>query len=177
MVEKKFEGIKVLQRQLSELIGVSGHEKPVVDFIYSQIEDLVDKIWIDPLGSLLAIIDGKGGKDRIMLDGHVDEIGFMVSHIDKKGFLRFVPIGGWDSRTLLGQSVKILASDNKMFHGITGSKPPHLTTESERKNTVKISDMYIDLGMSSKDVVESSGIQIGSVGTLYDPSVEFPYVH
>jgi endoglucanase len=70
--------------------------------------------------------------------------------------------------------VKILASDNKVFHGITGSKPPHLTTESERKNAVKISDMYIDLGMSSKDAVESSGIQIGSVGTLYDPFVEFP---
>ncbi|MFX0207504.1 MAG: M42 family metallopeptidase [Candidatus Hodarchaeota archaeon] len=174
MVEKNLEDIKELQRQLSELIGVSGHEKPVVDFIHNRIEDFVDKIWIDPLGSLLAIIDGEKGKDRIMLDGHVDEIGFMISHIDLKGFLRFVPIGGWDSRTLLGQSVKILAKDNKIYHGIIGSKPPHLTTESERKNAVKISDMYIDIGMSTKDTVESSGIQIGSVGTLYDPFVEFP---
>ncbi|MFW9905840.1 MAG: M42 family metallopeptidase [Candidatus Thorarchaeota archaeon] len=174
MLEKKLEDIKALQRQLSEIIGVSGHEKPVVDFIYSQIEDLVDKIWIDPLGSLLAIINEEGGKDRIMLDGHVDEIGFMVSHIDPKGFLRFVPIGGWDSRTLLGQSVKILTNNEKIFHGIIGSKPPHLSTESERKNAVNISEMYIDIGMATRDAVESNGIQIGSFGTLYDPFVEFP---
>ncbi len=174
MIERNFEGIKNLQRQLSEIIGVSGYEKPVVDFIQGQIENLVNKIWIDPLGSLLAIIEGEGGKDRIMIDGHVDEIGFMVSYIDPKGFLRFVPIGGWDSRTLLSQSVKILANDNKEFHGIIGSKPPHLTTESERKDAVKISDMYIDIGMSTKNEVESRGIHIGSVGTLYDPFVEFP---
>lgn len=174
MVERNLEDIKCLQRQLSEMIGVSGYEKPVVDFIQGQIENSVDKMWIDPLGSLLAIIEGGGGKDRIMIDGHVDEIGFMVSYIDPKGFLRFVPIGGWDSRTLLGQSVKILVNDNKEFHGIIGSKPPHLTTESERKNAVKISDMYIDTGLSTKDEVESRGIHIGSVGTLYDPFVEFP---
>ena len=174
MVERNFEGIKNLQKQLSEIIGISGYEKPVVDFIQGQIEELVDKMWIDPLGSLLAIIEGEKGEDRIMIDGHVDEIGFMVSYIDTKGYLRFVPIGGWDSRTLLGQSVKILANDNKEFHGIIGSKPPHLTTESERKNAVKISDMYIDTGMSTKDEVESRGIHIGSVGTLYDPFAEFP---
>jgi len=174
MIQSDFKGIKALQRQLSELIGVSGHEKPVVDFIQSQIEDNVEKMWIDPLGSLLAIIEGEGGKDRIMLDGHVDEIGFMVNYIDSKGFLRFVPIGGWDSRIFLGQSVKILAKDNKEFHGIIGSNPPHLTTQSERKTIVKISDMYIDIGLSTKEAVKSSGIQIGSVGTLYDPFVEFP---
>ena len=174
MKEGNFESIKTLQRQLSEIIGVRGYERPVVDFIQGQIEDLVEKIWIDPLGSLLAIIEGEGGNERIMLDGHVDEIGFMVSYIDPKGFLRFVPMGGWDSRTLLGQSVKILTDDNNEFHGIIGSKPPHLTTESERKIAVKISDMYIDIGMSTKDEIEARGIQIGSVGTLYDPFVEFP---
>ncbi|MFX0122835.1 MAG: M42 family metallopeptidase [Candidatus Hodarchaeota archaeon] len=174
MKERNLEGIKNLQRQLSEIIGVSGYEKPVIDFIQSQIEDLVDKMWIDPLGSLLAIINGEQEKDRIMIDSHVDEIGFMVSYIDPKGFLRFVPVGGWDSRTLLGHSVKILSNDYKEFHGIIGSKPPHLTTESERKNAVKISDMYIDIGLSTKEEVESRGIQIGSVGTLYDPFVELP---
>ena len=174
MIENNFESIKTLQRQLSELIGVSGHEKPVVNFIQGKIEDKVDKMWIDPLGSLLAIIEGEGGKERIMLDGHVDEIGFMISYIDSKGFLSFVPIGGWDTRTLLGQSVKILTNENEEFHGIIGSKPPHLTTQSERETVVKISEMYIDIGLSTKEAVESSGIQIGSVGTLYDPFVEFP---
>ncbi|MFX0016082.1 MAG: M42 family metallopeptidase [Promethearchaeota archaeon] len=169
------EGIKSLQKQLSEIIGVSGHERPVVDFIQSQIEGAVDKMWVDPLGSLLAVKEGENPKDRIMVDGHVDEIGFMISYIESRGgFLRFVPIGGWDSRTLLGQAVKILANDGKEYHGIIGSKPPHLTTESERKNLVKVSDMYIDIGLTTRDEVESCGIQIGSVGTLYDPFVEFP---
>ncbi|UCE12750.1 MAG: M42 family metallopeptidase [Candidatus Heimdallarchaeota archaeon] len=173
MENKKISEIKTLQKELSEIIGVSGYEKPVVDFIQTQIEGLVDKMWIDPLGSLLATIKGDEN-ERIMIDAHLDEIGFMISHIDPQGFLRFVSIGGWDVRILLGQAVKILAVDGKEYHGIIGSKPPHLTTESERKNMVKINEMYIDLGLSSKEEVEDIGINIGSVGTLYDPFVEFP---
>jgi endoglucanase len=166
--------IKSLQKELSELIGVSGHEESVIHFIQNQIEDKVDKVWIDPLGSLLAIRKGVGDKDRIMIDAHADEIGFMVSYIEPKGgFLRFVPIGGWDTRILLGQAVKILANDGKEYHGIIGSKPPHLISESEMKSVVKISDMYIDTGMS-KEELESCGIHLGSFGTLYDPFVEFP---
>ncbi len=172
---KQLESIKILQKELSEIIGVSGYETPVVKYIQSQLENLeVDKMWVDPLGSLLVVIKGREGKNRIMLDAHTDEIGFMVSYVEPKGgFLRFVPIGGWDTRILLGQAVKILADDGKEYHGIIGSKPPHLTTESERKSVVKISDMYIDTGMSS-DEVQACGINIGSIGTLYDPFIEFP---
>ena len=166
--------IKNLQKELSEIIGVSGYEKPVVEFIQSQIDGLVDKMWVDPLGSLLAIIKGEESREKIMLDGHIDEIGFMISHIEPKGFLRFVPIGGWDSRILLGQCVKVLANTDEEYHGIIGSKPPHLTTEDERKSAVKIRDMYVDIGMSSYDEVKASNIDVGSFGTLYDPFVEFP---
>lgn len=173
MEHKRLLEIKTLQKELSEIIGVSGHEKPVLMFIKNQIEGFVDKMWIDPLGSLLATIKGDEN-DRIMIDAHMDEIGFMVSHVDKGGFLRFVSIGGWDTRILLGQAVKVLAANGNEHHGIIGSKPPHLTTESERKNIVKISEMYIDLGFSSKEEAEEVGINIGSVGTLYDPFVEFP---
>lgn len=174
MEKKDLVNIKSIQRELSELIGVSGNENPIVRFIQSQIDGLVGKMWVDPLGSLLAIIEGEESKEKIMLDAHMDEIGFMISHIDPKGFLRFVPIGGWDNRILLGQCVKILGNNSKEYHGIIGSKPPHLTTESERKKTVKISDMYIDIGMSSRDKVEACKINIGSFGTLYDPFAEFP---
>ncbi|MFX1285536.1 MAG: M42 family metallopeptidase [Promethearchaeota archaeon] len=175
MNRTKLESIKFLQKELSELIGVSGHEKPVIEFIQSQIEGLADKIWIDPLGSLLAIKEGNEGKERIMIDAHADEIGFMVSYIEPRGgFLRFVPIGGWDTRILLGQAVKILTNDGNIYHGIIGSKPIHLTTESERKSAVKTNDMYIDTGMSTKEEVKSCGIHIGTIGTLYDPFVEFP---
>jgi endoglucanase len=174
MVTYDMESLKKTQYELSELIGVSGFEKPVADYVYNKIESYVDELWIDPLGSLLAVMKGDPSKERLLFDAHLDEVGFMVSYIEPKGgFLRFVQIGGWDPRILLGQSVKVIGKDGKTFHGITGSKPPHLTTAEERKSSVEISDMYIDIGMSSEQVKEA-GIHIGSVGTLFDPFVEFP---
>ncbi|WP_455142322.1 M42 family metallopeptidase [Candidatus Hodarchaeum mangrovi] len=168
------ESIKTIQGELSEIIGVSGYEKPVVDYIIPHIEGYVDKFWIDRLGSLLVVKNGNSTSDtpeKIMLDAHIDEIGFMVSHIEKKGFLRFVPIGGWDTRTLLGQAVKVLGDNSRSHDGIIGSKPPHLTTEAERKKPLEIKDMYIDLGMNETELQEA-GISIGSTGTLYDPFVD-----
>ena len=168
--------IKSLQEELSSLIGVSGHEDDVSNFILKLIEkeNLADKAWIDPLGNVLAIKKGTNGKERILLDAHTDEIGFMVSHIEEKGFLRFVPIGGWDIRILLGQSVVIRSKVGELFHGIIGSKPPHLTSTDERKKPVKIPNMYIDIGMNSIDEVTNNNIFIGVTGTLFSPFVDFP---
>ncbi|UCD02075.1 MAG: M42 family metallopeptidase [Promethearchaeota archaeon] len=170
------ESIKEFQQKLSSLLGVSGHEEEVRTFILEEIEsrDLADKAWIDPLGNVLAIKEGNVVENRILLDAHIDEIGFMVSHITKKGFLRFVLIGGWDNRILLGQSVILKSGNNQIIHGIIGSKPPHLTTVEERKKLVNIENMYIDIGMTSKDQVIDNHINIGTVGTLYSPFVEFP---
>ena len=174
MVTYDMESLKKTQFELSELIGVSGFEKPVADYVYSKIESYVDELWIDPLGSLLAVKKGVSSKERLLFDAHLDEVGFMVSYIEPEGgFIRFVQIGGWDPRILLGQSVKVVGKNGKTYHGITGSKPPHLTTAEERKRSVEIADMYIDLGMSYEQVQEA-GIHIGSVGTLFDPFVEFP---
>jgi len=168
--------IKSLQEELSTLIGVSGHEDDVSNFILSLIEkeNLADKAWIDPLGNVLAIKKGTNGKDRILLDAHTDEIGFMVSHIEKNGFLRFVPVGGWDIRILLGQSVVIRSKAGELFHGIIGSKPPHLTTVNDRKKIVDIPEMYIDIGMNSIEEVTNNNIVIGTTGTLFSPFVDFP---
>jgi endoglucanase len=170
------ESIKELQKKLSSLLGVSGHEEEVRNFILEEIEsrNLADKSWIDPLGNVLAIKEGTSGNNRILLDAHIDEIGFMVSHIHKKGFLRVASIGGWDNRILLGQSVILKSGNGQLFHGIIGSKPPHLTTVEERKKVVDISNMYIDIGMASREEVIESHINIGTVGTLFSPFVEFP---
>ena len=168
--------VKALQEELSNLIGVSGHEYDVSNFILKLIEKekLADKAWIDPLGNVLATIEGSSGNNRILLDAHTDEIGFMISHIEKKGFLRFVPIGGWDVRILLGQSVIIRSELGEKFHGIIGSKPPHLTSLNDRKKVVEIPEMYIDIGMNSdKDVLDHK-INIGATGTLFSPFVNFP---
>jgi len=146
--------IKALQEELSTLIGVSGHEDDVSNFILNLIEkeNLADKAWIDPLGN----------------------IGFMVSHIEKNGFLRFVTIGGWDTRILLGQSVKVRSKVGELYHGIIGSKPPHITSLEERRKLVKISGMYIDMGMNSIEEVTKNNVLIGVTGTLFSPFVDFP---
>ncbi len=168
------DSIKNLQKELSSLLGVSGFEDEVSDFILKIIEEkrLADKIWKDRLGNVLVIKEGKINKERILFDAHTDEIGFMVSHIDKKGFLRFVPVGGWDTRILLGQAVIIKSESGKIYHGLIGSKPPHLTSLKERNKVVDIPDMYIDIGMNSNRDVENVGINIGSIGTLYTPFQE-----
>jgi putative aminopeptidase FrvX len=170
------ESVKTLQKELSDLIGVSGYEEDVSNFILNkiEIEGLADKAWKDPLGNILAIRNGTEKKNRILFDAHMDEIGFMVSHIDQRGFIRFVPVGGWDTRILLGQSVVIKADSGKIYHGIIGSKPPHLTTISERKKNVDIDEMYIDIGMNSKEEVNKTLVDVGSVGTLLSPFMEFP---
>ncbi len=170
------EGIKELQKKLSTLIGVSGYEEDVSNFILNEIETqaLADKTWIDPLGNVLAIKEGSNKDNRILLDAHIDEIGFMISHIEKKGFLRFVLIGGFDTRILLGQSVILKSNMGKIFHGIIGSKPPHLTSQEERKKQVEVSNMYIDVGLTSEQEVQENNITIGTVGTLFSAFEEFP---
>jgi len=171
------ENIKILQEKLSSLIGVSGFEDDVSKFILNLIkeEQLADRAWIDQLGNVLAVVNGtKENPEKILLDAHIDEIGFMISHIARGGFLRFVPIGGWDVRILLGQPVVIRSESGKLYNGIIGSKPPHLTTASERKKLVEIKDMYIDIGIFSKEEVEKEGIKIGVTGTLSSPFLDFP---
>ncbi|MFX0180756.1 MAG: M42 family peptidase, partial [Candidatus Hodarchaeota archaeon] len=170
------ESIKNLQKQLSNLFGVSGFEDEVSNFILDKIENesLADKAWKDPLGNVLAMKEGSEGKNRILFDAHTDEIGFMVSYIEKSGFLRFVLVGGWDIRILQGQAVILKSQSGKLLHGIIGSKPPHLTTPSERKIIPDPTKLYIDVGMSSDKEVINSGIDVGSVATLFDPFEEFP---
>ncbi|MBY8991620.1 MAG: M20/M25/M40 family metallo-hydrolase [Candidatus Lokiarchaeota archaeon] len=172
----KIESIKDLQRKLSSLIGVSGREEDVSAFILNEIQnnELADKTWIDPLGNVLAIKEGTDKNNRILLDAHMDEIGFMISHVEKKGFLRFVLIGGWDTRILLGQSIFLKSSTGEIFNGIIGSKPPHLSSIEERKKRVDVSEMYIDIGLSSEEEVNDNNITIGTVGTLSSPFTDFP---
>lgn len=168
--------IKKYQKQLSSLIGISGYEDDVREFILKEIkkEDLADKVWTDDLGSVLTIIHGKNKEKKILLDAHMDEIGFMISHIEENGFLKFVLIGGWDERILLGQSVIIKSNENELYNGIIGSKPPHLTTSKERKQQIEASKLYIDIGLFSKHEVLDHSINIGSVGTLFSPFENFP---
>ncbi len=158
---------KIVERQknLTEILGVSGHEEKVVEFIKSEIKDVMDELWIDNTGNLLGVMKGDS-EEAILLDAHTDEIGFMITHIDDRGFCRFAPLGGWDQRTLLGQSIIAEPKDKRIF-GVIGALPPHLTSPDERNKQVPIEQMFMDFGFNSKEDAAAAGIEVGSVCTAY----------
>jgi len=159
-----------LLKKLSEVNGISGHERQVKELVLDEIKDFVKKeeISYDNLGSVIVKKGNKGPK--IMLAGHMDEVGMIVTKITDDGYLKFQTIGGWWSQVMLAQQMTITTSDKKTYLGVTGSKPPHILTPEERKNPVKIEDIYIDLGVTSKDEVEKMGIKIGDMIT---PKIDF----
>jgi endoglucanase len=164
-------------KRLSEVIGISGYEAEARDVIHQEIKDLVDEAWVDPLGNLLAIRKGSQEHPRILLDAHVDEIGFIVRYIHKDGFLRITPIGGWDPRILPGHRVVLRphgTPPSELVYGVIGASPPHLTTVKEREKVLKIDDLYIDIGVTSDEAVAAKGIRIGTPMTVWQPFIEMP---
>src|SRR5690554_6307142 len=93
-----------LLKEICEAPGAPGHEQKIREIVTREIENLVDDISVDNMGNLIALKKGKEGK-RVMVAAHMDEIGFMVKHVDENGFLRFFPLGGFDPKTLTAQRV------------------------------------------------------------------------
>ncbi|MCW6652636.1 M42 family metallopeptidase [Aerococcaceae bacterium NML210727] len=156
-----------LLKQLSEVKGIGGHEAQV-RYLFKELaapyaEDFVQ----DGLGGIFAQHTGHADGPRVMMAAHLDEVGFMVSQITDKGFIKFVPIGGWWSQVVLAQQVDITTREGKVFRGVTGSKPPHVLTPEARKAPIDLADVFIDLGASSKEQVLEWGIRPGDMITPY----------
>lgn len=141
--------------------GVSGHEFKVADAIDGFWKGLVDEIRHDKLGNLIALKRGQGGgtAPKIMLAAHMDEIGMMVTMIEKEGALRFATVGGIDQRVLVAQEV--IVHGRRDLPGVIGAKPPHIQDPDEQKKAVKMENLYIDVGLP-KDELE----KLVSVGDL-----------
>ena len=148
-----------LLKELTETSGISGYETPIRSLIRKYLEKY-GELTQDKIGSVICRKQGTSDKPRIMLAGHMDEIGFMVKQITPEGFIKFLPLGGWFDQVLLGQRV-IIQSQKGEVVGVIGAKPPHLLPADERDKVVKRKDMYIDIGASTKDQVEAAGIQLG----------------
>lgn len=148
-----------LLKELTEAHGIPGYETPVRAIVRRYFEPL-GELSQDKIGSVICRKEGSSTSPKVMLAGHMDEIGFMVKHITKEGFLRFLPLGGWFDQVLLGQRVIIQTRDNEVI-GVIGSKPPHLISADERSKVVQKKDMYIDIGASSQEEVESAGVRVG----------------
>ena len=145
-------------KKLSSLPGIPGNEKKVSQFIATEIKDYVDQIQYDNLGSLIGLKGEKGPK--IMVAGHLDEVGLLVTQITKEGFVKFQPIGGWFSQVMLAQVWEIHTKKGIVF-GVTGVKPPHLIPVDKRSISIGIEAMYIDLGVSSKQEAVALGVEPG----------------
>jgi tetrahedral aminopeptidase len=138
-----------LLKKISETPGTSGFEKDIRNLVLREVKDLADKVTVDNMGNVTAFLQGKS-RVKVMLAAHMDEIGFIVNHIDDHGFVRFLPLGGFDPKTLTAQRVVIHGRKN--LTGVMGSKPIHLMKPEERKKEVEIRDFFIDLGLSKKEV-------------------------
>ncbi len=148
-----------LLKALTEANGVPGYESPIRSIVRSYLEPL-GELSQDKIGSVICRQAGSQEKPRVMLAGHMDEIGFMVKHITDEGFLRFLPLGGWFDQVLLGQRVVIQTHQGEVV-GVIGAKPPHLLPAEERTKVVQKKDMYIDIGATSKAEVEAAGVRPG----------------
>ena len=146
---------------LTEAHGVPGYETEVRGVLRGYMASLGD-LTQDKLGSLICRRAGEG--PRVMLVGHMDEIGLIVTHIDDDGFLKFLQLGGWWDQVLLGQRM-IVKTHRGDVVGVVGAKPPHLISAEERKKLVEKNDMYIDVGATSKAEAEAAGVRVG------DPAV------
>lgn len=134
-----------------------GYETEIRAVLREYLEPL-GEVTQDKLGSLICRKAGDG--PRVMLVGHMDEIGFMVRHITKEGFLKFLQLGGWWDQVLLGHRVVIKTHKGDVV-GVIGAKPPHLLEAEERDKIVKKKDMYIDIGATSPEEVEAAGVRVG----------------
>src|SRR5690606_14516506 len=134
--------------QLSEAAGVSGEEGPVRDIIWSHLRGKVEEASTDTMGNLLVGRHlGRPGP-RVMLSAHMDEVGLMVTFIEKSGVLRFTAVGGLDARILPGKAVRV---GPKGIPGVVGAKPVHLSSPADRQRVPSINDLYIDIGVDSQE--------------------------
>lgn len=147
-------------KDLTDARAISGNEKEAREVMEKYITPVADEVETDHLGSLVAKKTGDAEGPKIMVAGHLDEVGFMVTRIDENGFIYFQTIGGWWSQVMLAQRVTITTKEGDIT-GVIGSKPPHILSPEARKKPVDIKDMFIDVGASSKEEAEQFGVQPG----------------
>jgi endoglucanase len=153
-----------LLKRLCETPGIAGREDAVRALVREELASLVDDLRTDALGNLIGLRRGSGGP-RVMLAAHMDEIGFMVRHVDEHGFIRIQPVGGFDPSRLPAQRVRVHARDGESFLGSIGvaGKPIHLQAANEVKPPA-IDDLFVDIGLDG-DTARAT-VEIGDMITL-----------
>src|SRR5215213_7435240 len=142
-----------LLKRLCETPGIPGYEERIREIVIPELRETCDEVSTDALGNVIGIKRGTGGQDnatrKVMLAAHMDEIGFMVSHVDDQGFLRLQPLGGFDPRALFQQRVLVHTQGGESYRGVLApaAKPAHLLSEAERGKAPKLEEFYVDLAL------------------------------
>lgn len=157
-----------LVRVLTDAFGPPGFEDDARAVVRSLVEPVADEVREDALGTLVAVV--RGATDRVlMLDAHLDEIGLIVNYVDEQGFVRFATLGGWDDRILLAQRVAIRTREGRMVPGVVGVAPPHVQKREERERVIKVEEMFIDVGATSREQVAELGVRVGDPAVVVHP--------
>lgn len=163
--------IEFLKRLLSTP-GPSGDEAGPARVWREEAKTFADEVRADVRGNSYAVLNGAEGASRVLLAGHIDEIGLMVTHVDDEGYLWFASIGGWDPQVLVGQRVRLLGKQGDVI-GVIGKKAIHLMKPDERDKASKIEDLWIDIGAKNRDEALAH-VRVGTSGVIDAPIYDFP---
>ncbi|MEK7949573.1 M42 family metallopeptidase [Luteolibacter soli] len=157
-----------LLSRICEAPGAPGFEKLIRELVLKEIKGLADEIRIDNMGNVVALKKGRSSAKRSMAAAHMDEIGFIVTHVDDKGFIRFNPLGGFDAKALTSQ--RVIVHGKKDLLGVMGAKPTHIMQPEDRNKPAKITDYFIDTGLPKKEVAKY--VEVGNPVTRWSPLLE-----
>jgi len=147
-----------LLARICEVPGAPGFEIKIRELVIKELKGLVDDVRVDRMGNVVGFKKGKDSSKKVMAAAHMDEIGFIVTHIDDKGFVRFNPLGGFDPKTLTSQRVLIHGKSDVM--GVMGCKPIHVMSQEGRGAKLNLDDYFIDTGLTKKQLEKV--IEVGS---------------
>lgn len=151
---------RTLFQTLTEMAGISGFERDIRRFVRSELEKVADEVIQDRLGSIFGVKRGDVTGPKVMVAGHMDEVGFLVTAITDNGMIRFQTVGGWWSQVLPAQRVQIMTEKGPV-PGVIGSIPPHLLDEARRSKPLDIDQMFIDIGADNREHAEHLGVRPG----------------
>lgn len=157
-------------RSLLSTPGPSGREGDVAR-LWREEAGKFAEVRGDRMSNSLATVN-RGGTPRVMVSGHVDEIGVIVTHVDEQGMVRFKGVGGWDSQVLVGQRVRLQSAGGEV-RGVIGKKAIHVMESEERKKVSQIKDLWIDIGAKDGDEAKEK-VRVGDVGVLDQEFLELP---
>jgi endoglucanase len=155
-----------VMKELMEAFGPSGFEREPNLVVMKYMDGVADEVLTDKLGTVAFKLKGSG--PTVLLTGHTDEVGFIVSSVSEEGYLTFNQLGGWWDQVLLAQRVVVRGRKGDV-HGVIASKPPHILSQEERGKMVEKRNMFIDIGACSKEEAEESGVRVGDPVVPWSP--------